>query len=373
MKKTKISIIGPVYPYRGGIAQYTEALTKALSKKAEVYPVSFKRLYPKSLYPGKSDKVAPLEKSKKENVDYILDATSLKSWNQAIKKIADRKCDVAIITWWTFVWQPALGYIAWRLKKKGIKVIYLCHNVMDHEENWLKKQVSRKGISIADGYIVHSGEEAKQIKLFKPSAKIMRRPHPIFTHFPKPSGKLKKRGKLELLYFGLIRPYKGVDVLIDAIKKLNDPEVHLTIVGEVWGDKNKEKLTNQLKQYGQDNIEHNFEYVDEKEAAEYFDRADVVVLPYLSATGSGVVTLAYYYGKPVLATAVGGLPDVVSNGETGRLVRPGNAVELAKTIARIDRNQVKKMQPNIKKFCSENTWDNMASEIYDFISGLDKR
>jgi glycosyltransferase involved in cell wall biosynthesis len=364
---TKISIIGPVHPYRGGIAQYTEALTKALKKKCEVYSISFKKLYPEILYPGKSDKVAPLSEAKVKNVDYILSATSPRSWSQAVKKIDSMDCDAAIIMWWTFFWQPALGYIAWRLKKKGIKVIYLCHNVTDHEENFIKRQISKMAIKVADGYILHSYEEAGKLKKIKPRANILRRVHPIYTHFPTPDRRLKKRGRLDVLYFGLIRPYKGVNVLVDAMGKLNDPKVHLSIVGEVWGAKNKEELIESIAKSKNASIDYNFEYVSEELAAEYFDRADVVVLPYLSATGSGVVTLAYHYGKPVIATAVGGLPDVVVDGKTGWLISPKAPVELARTIAGIDRKDAQAMRPHIKAYCQENSWDNMAKEVRKFL------
>lgn len=365
--KQKFAVIGPIYPYRGGIAQYTEELTKALEKKCEVYSVSFKKLYPKILYPGKSDKVASLNETKRKNVDYILSATSPRSWNQAVKKIASSECDAVIIMWWTFFWQPALGIIAWRLKKKGIKVIYLCHNVTDHEENFIKRQISKLAIRVADGYILHSNEENDKLKKIKPQANILIRVHPIYTHFPKPDKDIKKRGRLEVLYFGLIRPYKGLSVLIDAMGKLNDPQVHLSIVGEVWGAKDKEEFIDSIKKSKNASIDYNFEYVSEGQAAEYFDRADVVVLPYLSATGSGVITLAYHYGKPVIATAVGGLRDVVIDGKTGWLIKPKSPDELAQTIAGVSRKDVQKMRPSINNYCQENSWDNMAKEIIKFV------
>jgi glycosyltransferase involved in cell wall biosynthesis len=150
------------------------------------------------------------------------------------------------------------------------------------------------------------------------------------------------------------------------MQKLNDTGIHLTIAGEVWGKSNEEQLAKKIEKIKNVNIEYSFEYVDEKQAANYFERADVVVLPYLSATGSGVITLAYHYRKPVIASAVGGLPDVVVDKKTGWLTPPNAPEKLAQTIKNIDRKKTVSMQPAIKKFCQENSWDNMATAIIDF-------
>jgi glycosyltransferase involved in cell wall biosynthesis len=371
-KKPKIALVGPIHPYRGGIAQYTGELAKAFSKYVDTRVYSFSKLYPGFLYPGKSDKVVAIDEVKSKNTDYSISVYSPRSWSKTASRIHKDGYDVAIIVWWTFFWQPMLGFIAWRLKRKGVKVIYLCHNITDHEENWAKKQISKKAIGIADGYILHSYEEASKLKKLKPNANILRRVHPIYIHFPKPAKKLKKQGKLEILYFGLIRPYKGVDVLLSAMEKLNDKEVYLTIIGEVWGDKNRENLVERIKELKDSgiNIDYKFEYVDEKEAANHFAHTDVVVLPYLSATGSGVVTLAYNYGKPVIASAVGGLSDVVIDDQTGWLISSKAPDELARTIAKADRDKVEEMAPSIRKFCKENSWENMAKEIIKFSSGV---
>lgn len=367
--KKRITLLGPSHPYRGGIAQYTDSLYLALKKRADVDIVSFKRLYPAILYPGKSDKVEGVSEIKEKNQRFILDFLSVLSWNQAIREIQKNKPDAVIIAWWTFIWQPALGYIAWRLRKKNIKVIYLCHNVTDHEESWVKRKISSATIRIANGYIIHSQDEAKKLLQIKPSAKILARAHPIYTHFPEPNKALTKRGRLDLLYFGLIRPYKGVDVLIEAMDKLNDKDVHLSIVGEVWGKDEKASLIKDIKS-SPTNIDFDFRYINEQEAANYFSRADAIVLPYKSATGSGVVTLAYHYLKPVVATKVGGLKDVVLDGKTGWLVDPDSPSKLASVLQKLSREKVKGREKYIKEYCKENSWGEMAKSIDNFISDI---
>lgn len=362
-KNNKIVIISPVHPYRGGIAQYTEALVGGFDDSIDVSIISFKRLYPSFLYPGKSDKVANVNESPYQKTEYILDFLSPFSWLKAVRVIKHKNPEIVIIAWWTFVWQPTLAFISWILQRSGIKTILLCHNVVDHESSRLKKLISRICLKSASGYIAHTKSESKKIKSIVPGADILLRPHPIYTHFPKPKGKLKKRGKLELLFFGFIRPYKGLDVLLDAMEQLNDEDIYLTIVGEVWSEqKELEERINQLVK-NDIKVEYNFHYVSDEEAAEYFGRADVVVLPYLSATGSGVVTLAYNYGKPVLVTKVGGLKDVVADSSTGWLLPAGSTNSLTEKIREVRRTEIVNMKGAIKRYCKENSWDTQALEI----------
>ncbi len=361
-KRTKIALIGPVAPYRGGISQYTTQLHHVLANYTTLHTISFKRQYPRFLYPGKSDIDERAAKHREKNVTYILDAYSPLSLWRTVRHISHSDCEVAIISWWTLFWQPGFAFIARRLRKRGIKTVFLCHNLVDHDTSGLKRRLSEWFLKQADGYIVHSSEEAKALEQLKPGTKILMRPHPIYTHFPAPNKTLAQRGRLELLFFGFIRPYKGLDVLLEALAQLDDKEVHLTIVGETWD--NEQVLRSRLAAIP--NVEAHLKYVSEQEAANYFARADVVVLPYLSATGSGVVTLAYNYQKPVIASRVGGLQDAVIEDKTGWLVPPDSPADLAAAIKNIDRKQLQSMKPAIKKFCQENSWDAMAEKIATF-------
>ncbi len=213
---------------------------------------------------------------------------------------------------------------------------------------------------------LQSSEQVEFIKELRPEAPILKRIHPIYAQFPAPDKKLAKRGKLELLFFGFIRPYKGLDILLEALDLLGDDDIHLTIVGEQWGK--PDELNEAIDRM--ENVEAHLEYVSDQEAANYFARADVVVLPYRAATGSGVVTLAYNYGKPVLATNVGGLKDAVADAKTGWLVEPDSPRALADRIKKIKRKDLAGMKPAIKKFCKDNSWDAMADAIREFARKL---
>lgn len=366
--KRKIAIIGPAYPYRGGIAQYTDSLQSAMVKNGtESTLYSFRRLYPGWLYPGKSDKEEGLVENR-PNTNYILDVYSPFTVLRLCRDIEKKSYDAVIITWWTLFWQPSMAYVAHRLSQKGIKTIFLCHNLYDHDGSPLKQKISKWLLGSANGYIVHSTDEEDALRKYFPDKPVLRRVLPVYSQFPKPTKTLKKRGRLELLFFGFIRPYKGLDVLLAALAKLNDDQVHLTIVGEYWGD--DEDFLMAIKAKGLRNIETHLDYVSMEDAANYFERADAVVLPYLSATGSAVLSVAYFYKKPVIASAVGGLGDGVNDGRTGWLVAPGSSEDLADTIKNLDRNTGVMMAKEIEHFCEENNWKNMARAIAEYIGDI---
>jgi glycosyltransferase involved in cell wall biosynthesis len=113
-------------------------------------------------------------------------------------------------------------------------------------------------------------------------------------------------------------------------------------------------------------------YISEQETAEYFTRADVVVLPYRSASGTGVIPLAYRYGKPVIATHAGGLPECVVEGVSGRLVRPGDPAALADVICEFIRNDPARMHEGVKKTAEAMTWEGLAECILAFMGKKDQ-
>ena len=180
---------------------------------------------------------------------------------------------------------------------------------------------------------------------------------------PAPSRQFEARGTLGLLFFGFIRPYKGLDLLLQAVSDLHDDGVYLTIVGEPWGDTSV--IQRQIEAAGIPNVEAILSYVSDQEAADYLSRADAVVLPYRSATGSGVASLAYNFGKPVIATRVGGLTDTIVHGETGVLVAPESSSALREAIGSVTREQLRAMRPAIERLCADNSWDALARLLAD--------
>lgn len=362
--KCKLALIGPVTPFRGGIAQYTTELRRALATRCDLQTISFRRQYPAFLYPGKSDREPGLERFREAGVDYRLDALNPLTWVSAARAVAARGNDLTVIDWWTLFWAPGLALIARMLRARGARTAFLCHNLFDHDSGVFKRAVSRRLLSQAAAYIVHSNEHAELLHHEFPGRPVLVHPLPTFDHFPPASNPQPQRGRLELLFFGFIRPYKGLDVLVDALAKLRDNDIHLTIVGEPWCP--AEELRARIRATGAPNIELHLQYVDDVVAADFFARADLVVLPYRAATPSAVAALAYHYDRPVLATRVPGLRDVVEEGRTGFLVDPNSPEQLADRLRALTRAQLQQMRQSVGVYKSRFTWASLADAFVSF-------
>jgi glycosyltransferase involved in cell wall biosynthesis len=364
-EKKRIVIIGPVLPFRGGISQHTTMLARATSENSDVLIISFARLYPQWLFPGESDRDPAYIDHKEKGAEYILDSLNPVNWTKVIKRIREYKPDLVIVPWWTVFLAPCIGYICRSLTKKGIEVVLFCHNVVDHEVAYWKYFITKRVLKNASRYVVQTREDELKLKALLSNAKTAVHPHPIYDQFPEPKGSLRKRKSLELLFYGFIRPYKGLGNLIDAMTLLKGKDIQLTIAGEFWSD--EEETRRKIMSLGLGGqIELRPGYHADEETAELFARSDVVVLPYSSATGSGVVPIAYHYNKPVIVTSVGGLPDVVLEHETGWIVEPDDPVELANVIDQINRNMCSSMSNKIIDFKKSLTWDSLSRAVLNY-------
>jgi glycosyltransferase involved in cell wall biosynthesis len=360
----KLALLGPVSPpFRGGIAHYTSSLRKELASRCDLKTVSFKRLYPAWLYPGASDREPGMEHAHQADVLYTLDALNPYTLQMAVRNITDAGCDLAVINWWTLFWAPGFAWMAKRLRARGVPVAFLCHNLFDHDSGALKRKLATRFLSQADAYLVHSRVQADSLKQRFPSKAIRMHPHPTYDNYPPPTKVLPKRGRLELLFFGFIRPYKGLDSLIDALAQLADRDVYLTVAGEPWCKPGE--LQRRIRESGAPNVELHLEYVDASAAADYFSRADLVVVPYRKATGSGVAAMAYHYDKPVLATRVGGFPDVIEDGRTGFLIDPDSPHQLATAIRTLDRDTLAPLVAQVRVYKNRFTWSSLADTLID--------
>jgi glycosyltransferase involved in cell wall biosynthesis len=355
----RIVVIGPVPPFRGGIAQHTAMLARALAGHAETRVVSFKRLYPAWLFPGASDRDAEAVPFNGPPCAFVIDTLNPVTWSWAARDVSAFKPDLVLIPWWTFFLAPCLAWLARACRAKGADVRFVCHNVADHEAAWWKTAIARLVLKQGNSYLTHTRADAGNLERLIPGAAIIVHPHPIYDQFPPPARTLPRRARLELLFFGLVRPYKGLDVLIEAMGLLEDLDVKLSVVGEFW--EGREATERRIRDLGlTERVELVPRYVSDAEAANYFARADAVVLPYRGATGSGVIAVAYHYDKPVIASEVGGVPDVVTEGATGRLVPPGDAGALAEAIRRLPEMDPAATRAAIAAFKATLTWDHLA-------------
>lgn len=358
-QSSKILIIGPVQPYRGGIAQHTTLLHRELSHNYECMTISFSRQYPRWLYPGKSDID---DAAHVEGVQYTLDSINPITWWRVWRQAVSYKPDIVIIPWWHVYWVFCFGWLARRLRKSGLNVVFICHNVIAHEDAGWKRFLTRYPLSKASRFMVHTHIDKKNLLAMFPDASVDVHPLPIFNQFPIPRKQLPRRAKLELLFFGFVRTYKGLDLLIEALALLEDKDIHISVVGEFW--ENEDAVRQLIEALSlKEKIEIVSGYVSDIEAAEYFSRCDAVILPYRSATGSAVIPLAYFYNKPVIATHVGGLPDVVSDGLSGLLVKPDSPSELAGAIKSLYEGEFVPNCDEIIRLKNSMSWSSYISAL----------
>ncbi len=357
-KRQEVVLIGPVLPFRGGVAQHTTMLHRALAKQANLLTLSFLRQYPATFFPGDSDLDPAYVNYREAGVDYCIDSLNPFSWRRAAEKIEAFGAKRVIIPWWTVFWIFFLSYLTPALKRRGCRVTFFCHNIVDHEKAAWKQWLARRVLSLADDYVVHTAKDREKLLQMFPDARVTVHPHPIYDQFP-PSGEaLPRRAGLELLFYGFVRPYKGLDVLLSAMALLKDDDVMLTVAGEFWGG--TEQYRRQIEQYGlRGKVELQPYYHNEQETADLFQRADFVVLPYRSASGSGIVPVAYHYNRPVVVTGVGGLRDVVREGATGLVVEPDSPQELAEALRKCADFELS--EAALTELKQAMTWDSLAA------------
>ena len=366
----KITMLAPVVPFRGGIAQHSSMLANALAEICEMRVYSYERLYPEWLYPGSATKEPETLRPLDIPVDYIVDSLNPVSWRKAAHRIAGDAPAAIILPWWTAVLGPFYIYLAHALRRYGVPLVFFCHNVTDHESAWWKQRMAKTVLKQGDMFIVQTRGEHQRLRKLLGDRYVIRHPHPVYSQFPEPERKLPRRASVELLFFGAIRHYKGVDILIRALAKIRDVSWHLSIVGESWWKEgeNISKLLDELAL--RQNVETVFRYVTDREAANYFARADAVVLPYRSATGTGVIAAAYHYKKPVIASRVGGLPDITVEGMNALLVPKEDPQQLASAIREFARHGLPNTETTISNLLADMTWERLAQQIAAGIENL---
>lgn len=371
MKPRKIWIIGPFPPIKGGISQYDEYLANELKKSSELHCISYKRQYPKFLI--KNREQIDVSYKERAQADFSIDSVNPLTWLTVLNKVRKFKPDLVILPWWVVYWAPMYLFFLSSFRLLNIKSLLICHNIYEHEDNALKKALSKSVLKMAGTFLVHTESEKIKLKNIVGAKTIIKHLLPIFSSVSIDYSKSQKIGSeqfdLELLFFGFVRPYKGLDMLLEALQYVENAKVHLTIAGEFWDD--KEDYLNYIKEHNLQNIDIVDEYISDEEVADYFRCCDVVVLPYRDATGSAVIASAYGHNRPVLVTNVGGLPDAVASGRTGYISEPDpKAIGAGITwfIEHKDTAFDKEIESFVKNRMS---WESLAKQIYKHLEPRD--
>jgi len=380
----KIVIVGTAYPMRGGIAQFNALLYKYLSAKNDVTMYSFKRQYPEFLFPGKTqyEQGEPAFKIPDEKNKISVDSVNPINWINVGLKIAKEKPDLIIFKYWLPFFGPCFAIISFIAKLfSKTKVLFICDNVIPHEKRFGDRIFTRFAFSQADYFIVMSKTVDEDLKKFNKGKPYKLIPHPVYNIFGEKVSKAEAKefiakeynidtqNEKVILFFGYIRKYKGLNYLIDAIpeilKKLN---LKLLVVGEFYEDEKK-----YLEQIGNlklvDSVKVVSDFVPDDRVKYFFSACDVVVLPYINATQSGITQIAYYYDKPVIATNVGGLSETVINNQTGFIIEPESSKTIAEAVVKFyEQNLEEKLSANVREEKKKYSWEGFVSSLENLLN-----
>lgn len=325
----RVVIVGPVYPYRAGIAYCTTRLAEELSREHEVWISSFRRQYPKRFYPGQSDLDESLRDRTPPNARFALDVLNPVSWAMEAAAIRRWKPDAVVFVWWIWVW--ALPYLIIRnLLDPSTRVILQCHNVGEKEHTWWKEALSRRVLASADALVAHAGtEEAEARRRLGarevPVERLFLPVHELGTGLV-PRDQARARlgfapGEKLALFFGHVRPFKGLDLALRAWSEVRSG-AKLVVAGEFWWGEEGTVREIISRQGIEDRVRIEARFIPDDEIALWFGAADLVLAPYRTEAQSGVVLTAFHFQRPVVASTVGGMPEIVEHGRNGLLIPP---------------------------------------------------
>ncbi len=373
MSSKKIVIIGPAHPYRGGLAAFDERLARELMLQGNTVELwNFRLQYPTFLFPGKSQYTTdPAPKG----LTIYRRISSIEPWNWIRTGFRLRKSapDIIIIRYWLSVMSPAIGTICRIARRhKGTKIIALVDNMLPHEKRPGDKLFAKYLVGSADGFLTMSQSVLDDIAIFDQKKPRICCPHPLYDNYGKITSREEALKHLELdpsfrylLFFGFIRNYKGLDLLLEALAKVPFDQfpVKLLIAGEFYGDEPRYlNLINQLNLF--DRVILYDDYIPEEQVSLFFGAADMLVLPYRSATQSGVTQIGYLFDTPMLVTRVGGLPEIVPDGKAGYVVDP-NSEAITNAIKDFFSNdRLSFFEENVRKEKKRFSWENLTKAFF---------
>ena len=374
----KIVLIGPMPPYRGGIAHFSASLAeKLLEMGYDVKVISFRKQYPKMLYPGRFEKDTSQSISA-VNTEYLFSPLNLRDWSLTLRQILTFQPDFVIYQWWTTFWTLATSWLIHKMKKSGINTKILIHNTVPHEATWIDTKLASWALRDASCFVTMTEVEAKRLRgVVNLQAEILTAPHPIYRQFPSSGlSKVEVRRKLRLpieapiaLFFGFVRPYKGLSVLFDAIAILRKRgvNIHLVVAGEFWGD--QDIYENQITELGiREMVTIRADYIPDVEAGLYFEAADYFVAPYIGGTQSGSIKQAMGYGLPLVVTDLIADPMIRENASGSIVVPAGDDESLANGIQQLENYVQKSFQEAITH---QSSWSQLVNALLSYSSQKD--
>ncbi len=387
--RKKIIIVGPAYPYRGGPSTYVSYLYRTLNTRFDVKVINYTLLYPDFLFPGTTQFDQSKSTALRVPSERLINSISPLNWIKTASRIKKEKADLVVFDWWQPFFGPCHYTISLLLKKqyKG-KILFITENFISHESRFVDSFLTRLGLSNADIFLALSDVVYTELQKIAGRRKIYRSTLPPFDCYIADNNFDRETSRKELqiqtndkvlLFFGYVRKYKGLDLLIAALPMAlkQFPELKLFIVGEFYDDVSS--YSEQIKKLElQNTVTLINRFIPNEEVGRYYTAADVVVLPYRSATQSAVLNVSYSFRKPVIAANVGGLGEFIRDNYTGIIVEPGSPEAISKGIVRFFQSEkIIDFKSNIENYLSSSDFSNLP-ELFEKIiddadaSGIDR-
>lgn len=377
---TKIFIIGPAYPLRGGLATFDELFCDAFNNQGhDCEIISYSLQYPNFLFPGSTQFDTSGNAPKHIKIHTLINSVNPLSWIKTARFIKKQKPDFIVFRFWIPFMGPALGSIARMVRKRGIKVLAITDNVIPHEKRTGDSAFSKYFINGCDGFITMSKAVMKDLEKFTDTPNKKYLLHPLYTSFGEKLNKMDARNSLGLpvdkklvLFFGLIRKYKGLDMLLDAMHELKlQPDIKLVIAGEFYED--KQPYMDLIEKYGiKDQVILHGKFIANEDVKLYFSAADLVALPYRSATQSGVTQVSFHFEVPTLVTNVGGLSEIIPDKVAGYVVE-SNGKAIAEGISDyFTNNRMESFTQGMINEKKKYDWKIFVDEVYSLFQAMKK-
>ena len=373
----KIAIISPYPPIKGGISKETEIIYSNIKDTYDVSIISFNRLYPKFLYPSETQYDHSININD-NNIKYDIDILNPITWNKVARYIIKNKFTHVIFRYWNPFFIPLYLFINWKIKgrQSNIKISCICDNIYPHESFFLEKYFIKKFFLNIDNFLVMSSESEDKLRsLINPKTKIVKSFLPLKENINLKISKkdaCKKLGiynppKLLLLFFGFIRDYKGLDILIDSLDSIKELDIKLLIAGESYIKTNKIKDLIKKNSLSEMIIWHK-KYISNEDINLYFSACDIVVLPYKKISQSGIVPMAYHFDKLIVCSDIKSLKEHIVEAETGYFFKKNNSKHLSSIISTIyDNHDFKKSEDYINRFKYKYSFDNYLSHFEELL------
>ena len=372
----RIAILSAFHPFRGGIAQFNGNLYVELGKIADVKAFNYSRQYPGILFPGKTQYISAGDDSFPVQSDAVLDTANPLNWHRAAASLRKWNPDLLLLRYVMPWFAPSLGYVARRMKKH-CKVIAIADNIIPHERHIIDKPLTKYFLGGIDGCITLCDAVAEDLRRWAPDIPSKVIFHPLYTHFGSKLGREEAEeklglqpGKRNLLFFGLIREYKGLDILLEAFNMLDD-SYQLIVAGECYGSFEKYRGIIEASA-AKDRIHLFLRYIGDSEVKNFFSAADLTVLPYRSATQSGVSSASYHFEVPMVVTSVGGLRQTIADTGTGLVADEVSPAAVAAKIREYfsDASLRENCIRSIRKESERLSWKRFSEELLNFAEEL---